>query len=144
VTRQALFSRPCFKAVCAATEYAREEAERRADSTAAELARAREALADAELCTREAEAAVEALKADMEMAAEEAELNAAGSSSARDTERLKQAHLVRLHFLLLLRGTRPSTLRNWGGQCVYTGFWDTVRHPADRFQCLLELLNPQL
>ena len=44
--------------------------------------------------------------------------------------------------LRLLRGTRPSTLRNWGVQCVYTGFWVTVRHPADRFHCLLELLNP--
>ena len=38
----------------------------------------------------------------------------------------------------------PLLLINWGVQCVYTGFRDTVRHPADRFQCLLELLNPRL
>ena len=44
----------------------------------------------------------------------------------------------------VLRGTRPSTLRNWGVQCVYTGFRDTVPHPADRCQCLLQLSNAQL
>ena len=42
-----------------------------------------------------------------------------------------------------IHGPRPSTLSNWGVQCVYTGFRDPVRHPADRFQCLLELLKPR-
>ena len=31
------------------------------------------------------------------------------------------------------RAPRPSTLRNWGGQCKGTGFLDPGRHPADRF-----------
>ena len=59
----------------AATDFAREEAERRADAVSMELDAAKDALADAELRTNEAEAAVEALTMEMEMAAEEAELS---------------------------------------------------------------------
>jgi len=39
-----------------------------------------------------------------------------------------------------LRGTRPSTLRNWRVECDCTEWYN--RPTADRFQCLLEMLNP--
>jgi len=47
---------------------------------------------------------------------------------------------------LLSMTTRSAPLyfKKLGGSVCYPGFWDTVRHPADRFQCLLELLNLQL
>lgn len=53
-----------------------------------------------------AEAAVEAFRLEMEMAAEEAELNRAGSTSARETERLKQQLLVSVWVCVCFFGGR--------------------------------------
>jgi len=43
-----------------------------------------------------------------------------------------------------LRGTRPSTLRDWGVECDYTEFHTIDRHPTDSFQCLPQLSNPKI
>ena len=43
-----------------------------------------------------------------------------------------------------LRGANPSTLINWGFERGSTEFCTYDLHPADRFQCLLELLNLQI
>jgi len=43
----------------------------------------------------------------------------------------------------VLRGTRPSTLRNWGVECEITELRTIDRHLAEWFQCLLELINPE-